>query len=210
MSQKYMSFIFDDGPNALVYEMVDKISAYGWKAGFAIIGKKINDETQNQLRYAIDHGFQIVSHGWNHVNLCELNSKQEIVDEMLSPIVEVKRRLNYDIKMARLPFIAYNDLVMQTMAELKLPLLGHGINTDNEWSSETTPERIINAVLNSISDGAVVCMHVLNNTSKTLDVILPELKKQGYTLVTAEELFRIKNIENIPLGININNVNQIF
>lgn len=210
MSEKYVSFVFDDGPNELIYDMVDKISAYGFKASFAIMGRKINDKTEKQLQYAIDNGFELVSHGWEHVKLSELNSREEMVDEIYRPIEEVKRRLGYEIKYARLPFIAYNDLVMKTMTELNLPLLGQGIDSGNDWSHETTSDRVANAILNSVSDGAVACLHVLENTSKALDIVLPELKKKGYILVTAEELFKIKNVKNIPLGININNANQII
>ena len=210
MSEKYVSFVFDDGPNELIYDMVDKISAYGFKASFAIMGRKINDETEKQLQYAIDNGFELVSHGWEHVHLSKLNTREEMIDEIYRPIEEVKRRLGYEIKYARLPFIAYNDTVLEVMTELKLPLLGQGIDGGGDWSRESKVEDITNAILNSVSDGAIACLHVLPNTSKALDIVLPELKKKGYILVTAEELFKIKNVKNIPLGININNANQII
>ena len=78
MSQKFMSFVFDDGPKEPMREMVDKIASFGWSASFAIVGKKINDETEKQLRYAIDRKFELVSHGWNHIDLSTLNSKKEM------------------------------------------------------------------------------------------------------------------------------------
>ena len=43
---------------------------------------------------------------------------------------------------------------------------------------------------------------------ETLDKILPELKERGYVLVTPSKLFGIKGLKEIPLGININNVNE--
>lgn len=209
MSQKYISFIFDDGPKELMCSMVDKILAYGWSAGFAIIGKMINDETEKQLQYAIDRGFELISHGWNHINLTTLSCKHDIAEEMYEPIKEVKKRLNYDITMARLPFITYNDLVMEVMTELGLPLLGRGVDGGRDWSRDATKESISSAVLNSVSDGAIACLHVTENTLKALDIILPELKKRDYTLVTAKELFKINNVGKIPLGIDITNAKLI-
>lgn len=36
--------------------------------------------------------------------------------------------------------------------------------------------------------------------------MFPVLKKTGYSLVTPNELFKIKNIKEIPLGVNIEKV----
>lgn len=206
MEQKYISIIFDDGPSAPMCEMVDKIASFGWKAGFAIIGRKINDQTESILQYAIDKGFELVTHGWQHVHLTKLETKEEIIDEMMRPVTEVKNRVGYDIKMGRLPFINFNDNVLNIMTELNLPLLGQGIDGGNDWSKDTTSEIVSSAVLNSVSDGAIACLHVSEITNEALDIILPELKKRGYSLVTPQEIFEIKKINNIPLGINIENV----
>ena len=209
MQQKYISFVFDDGPKEPLCEIVDKISNFGWKASFAIVGKKINDDTEKQLRYAIEQGFELVSHGWNHIDLTTLNTKEEIENEILRPIYEVKNRLNYDVKMARLPFIGYNDLVMEVMTELKIPLLGQGIDGGDDWSKERTSDYIANAIINSASDGAIACLHVTQNTLKALDTVLPLLKGKEYELVTVEELLKMKNVTNPPYGINLTNVKRI-
>ena len=91
MTQKYISFVFDDGPKEPMLDIVDKISAYGWSAGFAVVGKKINDNTEKYLKYAIEHDFELVSHGWNHIDLTTLKSKNDIVYEIIKPIEEVKK-----------------------------------------------------------------------------------------------------------------------
>lgn len=209
MSKNYITFIFDDGPREPMCEMVDKIAAYGWSAGFAVVGNSISDETQSQLEYAVDKGFELVAHGQTHVSLISLETKEEIVEEFIRPIIDIKNRIGYDVKTARLPYIFYNDLVLETARELKLPLMGSGINGGKDWSSESTPESITDSVLGSVVDGAIACMHVTQNTCKALDVILPELKARDYELVAPCELFKIKNIDPIPLGINISNVNKL-
>ena len=206
MTQKYISFVFDDGPKEPMLDIVDKISAYGWSAGFAVVGKKINDNTEKYLKYAIEHDFELVSHGRNHIDLTMLKSTNDIADEILKPIEEVKKRLNYKISLARLPFIAYNDSVIKVVTDLQIPLLGQGIDGGEDWVKDKSPESIAIAVLNSVYDGAIACLHVTDNTSKALEIILPILKERGYTLVTPSNLFMLKNIKEIPLGVNISNV----
>lgn len=206
--KKYITFVFDDGPKEPMREMIDKFIKYGFKAGFAIIGKYITDDTVDLLKYAIDNGFQLASHSETHPRLEQLETEKEIRFELFNPIEVVKKSLNYKMTMARLPYITYNDTVLEVAAELKLALLGHGIDGGSDWDPDSTPEHIANAVLSTACDGAVACLHVTENTCKALDTILPELKRRGFDLVTPEKLFKLKNKE-IPYGINIDNVNSI-
>lgn len=206
--KKYVTFVFDDGPNDLLESVVDKIASYGYKAGFAIIGRKINDETQKSLKYAIDNGFELVCHGQNHIHLEELN-EDEMLYELTEPIKEIEKRLGYKITTARLPFLTCNDKVLEVARNLGLPLLGMGIDGGNDWTKDATPERISKAVLRTLCDGGIACLHVKEQTLIALDEILSELEKRDYILTTPKELFDIKGIKNIPLGMNIGNVNNI-
>lgn len=207
MSIKYISIIFDDGPREPMCQMIDKIASFGFSAGFAVVGNKINDQTEEYLKYAIDRGFELVGHGQNHIDFSEMTDRQQVLYELMQPINEIKKRLGYQVEMVRLPYIKANNLVFEICAEKGIPLLGQGISWVEDWLVQTTPERIATVVLNSISDGAIGCLHVTQNTCDALDIILPELKKRGYCLVTAKDLFKFKNTNPIPLGINITNAN---
>ena len=209
MIMKYLSLVFDDGPCELVCEMVDKIKGFGWSAGFAVMGRKINEQTLPFLKYAIDNGFQIVSHGQQHVRVEKLSSKKEMEEELSRPVKTVNELLGYSITMARLPFLSQSAEVLEVARELRLPLLGHGIDGGNDWNKETPADEISNAVLSSVSDGAIGCLHVLEHTNRALDVILPELKNRGFCLVTPEELFLKKGLTP-PLGVQINNINDFL
>lgn len=209
MQTKYITVVFDDGPREPLCEMVDKFNKYGFKAGFAIYGNNINDSTEHMLRYAVEHGFTLISHSQTHCHLEELTDRQDIIDELMTPIKEVEKRIGYTMTMARFPYNKYNDTTLDVARELNLALLGSGMNCGADWRPTTTPETIITETLKSVRDGAVACMHVTPNTCEALDTILPELKVRGYQLVTPEELFKIKGISNIPLGVYINNINDI-
>lgn len=207
--KKYATLVFDDGPNEYLTKMVDKIESFGFTAAFAIIGRKINDDSEEVLKYAIDHGFELVTHGQTHIDLQKL-TKEEMIYELNEPIKNVENRLGYKIKMARLPYIAYNDVVLETATELGLPLLGSGMGGGRDWADDTTVEIITNAILKSAKDGAIACLHVTEKTLVSLDEALPKLKEQGFVFTTPSELFKIKSIKNIPLGINIDNVNDFL
>ncbi len=207
---KYISIIFDDGPNKYMTDMVDKFNKFCFKCGFAVMGRKINDETLPILKYAIDNGFQIVSHGQQHVHIEKLSSFEAMKEELMLPVNNVKDLLGYTMQMARLPFLSYDERVLVCAKELKLPLLGQGIDGGRDWSDDATPDGIANAVIESATDGAIACLHVSENTCKALDEILPALKKKGFDLVTPDEIFEKTGIKEILLGIQIHNVNDIL
>lgn len=207
---KYITIAFDDGPREPLIEIVDKFKKFGLKAAFAVIGNKINDETEPMLRYAIDNGFQLICHSQTHINLTKLETEEEIRNELLKPINEVERRLGYKMTMARLPHNCGNDMVFKVVKELGLPLMCNGLNNGADWNPETTVEHITNCVLKSVSDGTIAAMHVTKNTCIALDVILPTLLERGYKVVTPNELFEIYGITDIPLGENLNNIHTIL
>lgn len=209
MQSRYLTIVFDDGPLPFMCEIVDLFNQYGFKAGFAVMGDRINNDTEYMLKYAIDNGFQLVGHSQTHPRL-ETVTKQQVIDEMTVPVVAVKNRLGYDMKnWARLPNLCRDENVLQTCKELNLILLGHGMLCGSDWRNDTTAEIIAKQTLETACDGAVACMHVKEHTYNALKTILPELKKQGFKLVTPNELFKIKEKSDIPFGIHIHNVNDI-
>lgn len=209
MKPKFITVVFDDGPREPMCEIIDKFVKHGFKAGFALLGHNITDETEYMLHYAVDNGFQLVCHTQTHPHL-ETLVREKIFSELATPINEVQKRIGYNMTMARFPHNTYNDTVLEVSQELKLGLLGYGMHCGNDWLDTSTPEQIASQTVNTACDGAIACMHVKENTCKALDSILPELKARGYSLVIPKELFEIKGVKNIPLGVYINNINDIL
>ena len=206
---KYITLVFDDGPHYPICEIADKIKAFGWSAGFALIGQNINEETIPMLRYVINNGFQLVSHGQEHLHMEKIPTREEIEKEINLPIKTVKEKLDYEMTMTRLPYLSENKAALQVAKELELPVLGWGFENGKDWDPSVTPEMIAKAVLDTVNDGAVGCLHVRENTCKALDIILPELKKRGFCLVTPEELFKLKGLTP-PVGVPIHNINDFL
>lgn len=202
---KYLSLVFDDGPSFPTCEIADKVKSYGWSAGFAIIGRKINQETIDMIKYILDSGFQVVTHTQNHVHIEKLATTRDMEEELITPIETVRQMTGYEITMARLPFLSGSEKVLSLTKKLKIPLLGQGIDGGRDWDINTKPEAIASAVLGSVKDGAIGCLHVTEATCRALNTILTGLKEMGYCLVTPQGLFEKTGITP-PLGVQIHNV----
>lgn len=202
---KYISIIFDDGPRFPMSEMIEKFIENNYRCGFAIIGKNISDDTEKVLKFAIDNGFELCSHGQNHVGLPDL-TKEYIYIELFAPINEIDRRFGYKITTARAPYLWADDNVFEVCKKHNLPLLGQGITVAHDWEDSVSADEIADSFIKNIYDGAIVCLHVKQNTLTALNKIFPFLKAENYELLTPSDLFKIKNIENIPLDIQITRV----
>ena len=120
-NMNYLALVFDDGPHDPICEMADKIKCFGWSAGFAVIGQYIKEETLPMLRYVIDNGFQIVSHGQEHLHMEKIPTREEIEKEIYLPIKTVKEKLNYEMTMTRLPYLSENSRALIERSSIVSP-----------------------------------------------------------------------------------------
>lgn len=209
MQKKYMTIVFDDGPLPFLCEIVDLFKQYDFKAGFAVMGARITDDSEYMLKYAADNGFQLVGHSHAHPRL-ETVTHEQVIKEMTEPVADVKNRIGYDMKnWARLPNLCRDEQVLKICKDLNLILLGHGMKCGHDWTPDANAEEITQETLDTACDGAIACMHVREQTYLALKTILPELKKRGFKLVNPDELFKIKCKTEIPVGVHIHNVNDI-
>ena len=204
MSKQYISIIFDDGPSYPMREMIDKFIEYGFKCGFAIVSNRFAFEDLSVLKHAIDNGFELCSHSHTHPRITEL-TKESAREELLKPIIETERLFGYKIKFARLPYLYINEDLAQISIENNLPLLGHGIAGAPDWD-ENTPSKLISDSIQEAYDGAIIAYHVTNTTCNSLNDMLSYLKMNNFEVVTPSELFKIKNVKEISLGVNIHKV----
>ena len=204
MEKKHITIVFDDGPCVPMHEIIDKFIKYGFKCGFAIVGKNIKEDRTDVLKYAIDNGFELVSHSHTHIDLRKLTD-DEIVKELISPVNRLKELFGYEIKLARLPGLLIDERVSKVTEKLKMPLLGSGMRSGGDCYDDTTVHTISESMIESVYDGAVACMHVKPHTCEALDTILPAFKEMGYELLNPSDLFRVKGIKELPLGVNIKN-----
>lgn len=192
---KYVAFAIDDGPNEFVTRFVDKFSEYGGRCSFMLIGEKITDSSKGMLEYAVENGCQLGTHTDTHPYLSKL-TEAEIRAELQGPIDKVKKLINYDITIARLPYFDRNETVLNVMKDMKLPSLGTVSYTEENPLDQVT-----------LMDGDVICIHVKQSDLDLMGTLLPELAANGYGFVTFDRLYELKGT-SAPLGVQINNASQ--
>ena len=92
----------------------------------------------------------------------------------------------------RPPYIAVNDLMYDTVG---MPFIcGYG---SNDWDDKVGVQERSDKVLAQIHDGSIILLHDAEGNTKTveaLDLLIPALQQDGYTLVTVSQLFEAKGV----------------
>ena len=153
---------------------------YDVKASFFLIGENITPEREEIVKAELEYGCDIENHSLTHSDMREFDA-----DTIKAEIEETTRRIvsitGKEPMFFRPPFINVNDLMFQTC----------GIAC-NDWVPEVSAEERARKVIEGAKDGALVLLHDMegnDNTVEALDIIIPELKKQGYEFVTLRQLF---------------------
>lgn len=208
--KKLIALTFDDGPNASMLPIVDSFKKYNGACTFFLIGQNINAGQTAYLNHALDNGCQLASHTFKHDgSLINSTSKEEVLAEFENTNIALNNVVGVKTTMARLPGLGGNELIYETCKEAGIPLIaGFGVT---DWSgTTTTAQDVANTVIKNATDGSIFVMHSTPKTAEALEIILPELEKQGYDFVTVEELFEGKGYSSIPLGYQLNSAQQQY
>lgn len=184
---KLIALTFDDGPSTkTMVEVLDALDKYDVKATFFVIAKKINNSTIPVMERAIASGHEIGNHSLNHLKMGTLTD-EEILKEYTECQRIVKENFGLDLHFFRAPYGSVND----SMYELIPAPFITGYSTGDGTIGSIAEDRAYKAI-NGAYDGAIIVMHCFqgnDETVKALDILIPELKAQGYKFVTLSNLF---------------------
>ena len=204
---KYVALSFDDGPNDITTPRVlDILEEHNVPASFFVIGQFINETTAKQMTRAIALGSEIQNHSMTHTMMTQL-SQEQIAEEVKKTDGLIEKYTGTKPWLFRPPFIDHNEVMHQT--------IGHtficGVGCE-DWIPERTAQERYDILINTLKDGDIVLLHDLqgnDNTVEALKMLIPEMKKQGYTFVTVTELYKLKGITPTPhSGVLYSNVLQ--
>lgn len=189
---KYIALTFDDGPNtSTTSEVLDLLEQYNAKATFFLVGNNINEESAKSVKRAHDLGCEIDNHSKSHDYMTNLSA-----DEIKAEIKYVDDYV-YEItgeypSFFRPPYIAVNA---EMYSAIDVPFIcGAGCE---DWDTGVTAEQRAQKVLSQAQDGQIILMHDAQGNDQTVEAlktIIPTLQKEGYTLVTLNELFKAQNV----------------
>lgn len=186
-NKKTVSITFDDGPssryNPLILDVLLENKAH---ATFFMVGTMMNSCNKCVVE-TYKSGNEVASHTYEHMNI-KRNGPEE-VKASLDKVSSIYNKLTGDnIKYLRPPYGAYNKVNLDNAT---VPFVLWNLDTE-DWRYKDI-NHIVNYILDNVSDGSIILMHELYQTSyEALKIVLPKLYAMGYQVVSVSELANIK------------------
>jgi len=192
-ADKFAALTFDDGPwPGQTDKILDILAQRQVKATFFMLGSRAKSAPVLARRVK-DEGHLVGNHTLGHKNLTK-EKPAEIRRQITAGAAAIKRGTGVEPVWFRPPYGAVNGKVSQEMRALTLRVAMWDIDT-RDWTNPGVPRIVRNAV-KPIKPGSVILMHDggqhREQTVAALPQIIDELRAQGYTLVTLEQLAAAK------------------
>jgi peptidoglycan/xylan/chitin deacetylase (PgdA/CDA1 family) len=190
---KLVALTFDDGPNnKTTVEVLDKLEEYGVVATFFLIGQNITKDIKPVMERQLELGCELASHSWSHKYMNAMKPA-EIKKEISDTNNKIKEMVGVTPKFFRPPYIAVSTTMYDNIS---LPFIC-GIMA-NDWTANVSAQDRYNGILKQVQDGSIILLHDFygnDNTVEALDLLIPELQRQGYVFVTLSQLFEYKGVD---------------
>ena len=192
-AQMLIALSFDDGPNDVTTpKVLDILEEFQVPASFFVIGQNINDQTAKQMTRAISLGCEIQNHSFTHGFMTQM-SKEQIEEEIRKTDEIIEKYTGTRPWMFRPPFIDVNPAMHETIGHTFICGVGCF-----DWEPQRSAQERYDILMASLKDGDIVLLHDMtgnDNTVEALRMLIPEMKKQGYTFVTVSDLYEKKGIK---------------
>ena len=184
-NKKLVAITLDDG---LSYDprLLDLFEKNHTTATTFLLGQAVADNPKFVERLKAD-GFEIANHTWDHTSLTKL-SASGVRAQLAKTQKAISAITGNQAPYMRPPGGATNASVKQTAAGL-----GYTVVLWNKSFADTskaaTPERLYHNVMDGLKPGDIILCHWKGRaTYEAMVLILPELKRRGYRVVTLSEL----------------------
>ncbi|RYI22438.1 hypothetical protein EVU97_08600 [Dermacoccus sp. 147Ba] len=178
---KCIALTFDDGPGPDTNSILDTLEKKKARATFFTLGPAVQAAPAT-VRRMVKLGMGVGNHSWSHPQFTTLTDAQ-VTSEITRTADVLKKITGSDPVAVRPPYGAYTEATPHAGA----PFVLWDIDTE-DWknrNADTTTKRVVDGA----HPGAIVLMHDIHpSTAKAVPGIVDELQKQGYTLVTIDEL----------------------
>nr|MBQ8244212.1 polysaccharide deacetylase family protein [Oscillospiraceae bacterium] len=191
---KYAALTFDDGPSGkYTRQLLDGLYDRGVQATFLLCGYRIKEYPDIAQRI-FDDGHEIGIHGYSH-NSMKAMSRRDIAAE----IADTQALLPEGCRpvFLRPPGGCCSDGVRQVAEARQLAILSWSVDP-RDWATKDAAA-VERAVLKSVKDGDIILLHDMTASSvqAALDIV-DTLIEEGFTLVTASEMARLRSLRPKP------------
>lgn len=192
-SKPMIAITYDDGPNwGSTERILNVLKAHNAKATFFVLGDRVASR-EAILQRQVAEGHEIGNHSYGHPDLTSI-SYAAIQWQIANTQDVVYKATGVLPKIARPTYGAFSQTVKEAVT---LPLINWSVDT-RDWESRNA-NSVYNIILNNVKDGDIVLMHDIHEPTATAsEMVIPELVKRGYQLVTVSELFAHKGMNPVP------------
>ncbi len=188
-SDKMVAFTFDDGPSYNTIKIVNTLVKYDSKATFFLVGNQV-EKYAKTMDVLVKNGMDIGNHTYSHKELTKLRDK-EILKEIDLTNEVIYNKTGIKPMFLRPSYGAMNKRIKKLST---MPIIVWNIDT-LDWKYHNS-NKIKDKILKYVSDGDIILMHdTYVATLNAVEMVIPELKKQGYKIVSVSELFKYKGVK---------------
>ena len=191
--KKQIALTFDAAWGAEDFHKIMKIlDKHKVKVTFFMTGEWA-EKNPDCVKELVEKGHDLGNHSENHYDMTTL-SEAEMRAEIQDCHDRVKKLADYDMKLFRPPYGAYNNGVIKMAEELKYYPIQWSVDS-LDWKDYGV-ESIISTVCNhkALEPGAIIlCHNGAKYTAQALDDMITKLKSDGYELVPVSELILKEN-----------------
>lgn len=204
---RQIALTFDDGPNTTItVDVLNILKKYKITASFFLIGNEANEESIEVVKACHEYGCEICNHSKTHFDMTKL-SEEEIKSEIEYTDELIYKITGYKPRFFRPPFVLVNEKMVKS---INLPFIC-GEHAE-DWVPDIKYEERAKRIIEGVRDGSIILLHDFPGnveTVKALDIIIPELLKQGYEFVNISDLFANAGITpTVHTGIVYSNVDD--
>ena len=181
-----VALTYDDGPSKnSTSRILETLRANGGRATFFMVGNRA-EKNGAVIRQMVEQGCEVANHTYDHTLMSKVDPA-ELERQLMMTNQVVADAGGVTPVLMRPCGGDTNEAGMGVAGAISMPAVLWSIDT-LDWKTRDA-EKTVSAVLDHVKDGDIILMHELYETAADAsDVIVPELIRRGYQLVTVSEL----------------------
>lgn len=189
---KKIALSFDDGPFPETTEpILDLLKEYHAKATFFVVGTRVESFPETVKR-EIAEGHEVANHTFSHIYFQHKKNTGMIQSEIVRTEQALEKVTGKKPLLFRPPGGFYNDQMIEIAKKYGYTTVLWSWHQDtNDWRSPGV-QKIASKVLDNARSGDIILLHDYvpssMQTVEALKLILPELQRRGFQMVTVTDL----------------------